>query len=151
MNRDNSEGDFQILLIEDREDDVEITREALNLTDSESELRVVKDGKRALDYLFQQGDYEDVALPDLILLDLNLPKIDGREVLEKINDDEKLRSIPTIVLTVSDRDKDIARSYDSGAAGYITKPIDFEEFAKAIDIVKKYWSICERPSPEREG
>ncbi len=136
---------FSIFLIEDREEDIDITREALNQAEKECELEVAKEGEAALKRLKDKANEKGSPLPDIILLDLNLPKMDGRKVLKELKDDEKLAPIPVIVLTVSKRDKDIARSYNSGAAGYITKPIDFSEFVKTIDVVNNYWSICEIP------
>lgn len=136
---------FSIFLIEDREEDIDITQEALNQAEKECELEVAKEGKAALKRLKDKANEKGSPLPDIILLDLNLPKMDGRKVLKELKDDEKLAPIPVIVLTVSKRDKDIARSYNSGAAGYITKPIDFSEFVKTIDVVNNYWSICEIP------
>jgi chemotaxis family two-component system response regulator Rcp1 len=139
------EENFSIFLVEDREEDIDITREALKEAEMDCELEVVKDGKKAMEKLREKSDKKEEDLPDIILLDLNLPKMDGRKVMEKLKDDDTLSPIPIIVLTVSKRDKDIARSYDSGAAGYITKPIDFQEFVKTINVVNKYWSICEVP------
>ncbi len=141
---DENEKDFKILLVEDREEDIDITKEAIKETAINSEMVVARDGQKALDYLEDRRNDEE-ALPDLIFLDLNLPKVSGQEVLEHVKDNELLRRIPIIVLTISKRDEDIARSYDSGAAGYITKPVDYKEFLKSIEIVKKYWSICKKP------
>lgn len=143
MGKDEEE--FSIFLIEDREEDIDITREALKETDMECSLEVAKDGKEAMEELGEKSDNKEAELPDIILLDLNLPKMDGRKVMEKLKEKDELSPIPVIVLTVSKRDKDIARSYDSGAAGYITKPIDFQEFVKTLDVVNKYWSISEVP------
>ena len=141
----NSKNLFSIFLIEDREEDIDITREALNQAEKECELEVAKEGEAALKRLKDKANEKGSPLPDIILLDLNLPKMDGRKILKELKDNEKLAPIPVIILTVSKRDKDIARSYNSGAAGYITKPIDFSEFVKTIDVVNNYWSICEIP------
>ncbi len=136
---------FSIFLIEDREEDIDITREALSQAEKKCELEVAREGEEALKRLKKMAKEKSGALPDIILLDLNLPKMDGRKVLKELKDDDDLAPIPVIILTVSKRDKDIARSYNSGAAGYITKPIDFSEFVKTIDVVNNYWSICEIP------
>jgi len=136
---------FSIFLIEDREEDIDITREALIQAEKECDLEVAKEGEEALSRLRDRANNDNKKLPDIILLDLNLPRMDGRKVLKELKDDERLAPVPVIVLTVSKRDKDIARSYNSGAAGYITKPIDFSEFVKTIDVVNNYWSICEIP------
>lgn len=138
--------EFSVFLIEDREEDIDITREALKETDMDCGLEVAKDGKKAMAKLKEKSDNKEAELPDIILLDLNLPKMDGRKVMEKLKEKDELAPIPVIVLTVSKREKDIARSYDSGAAGYITKPIDFQEFVKTLDVVNKYWSISEVPN-----
>lgn len=142
----NTNGEFSIFLIEDRDEDIDITREALNQANKSCDLEVAKEGKEALKCLRERATDKGSTLPDIILLDLNLPKMDGRKVLKKLKSDEKLAPIPVIILTVSKRDKDIARSYNSGAAGYITKPIDFSEFVKTIEVVNNYWSICEIPN-----
>ena len=144
MEKDREE--FSIFLIEDREEDIDITREALKETDMNCDMEVAKDGKVAIEKLRKKSDQKEAELPDIILLDLNLPKMGGRKVMEKLKEEDGLAPIPVIVLTVSKRDKDIARSYDSGAAGYITKPIDFQEFVKTLDVVNKYWSISEVPN-----
>jgi len=136
---------FSIFLIEDREEDIDITREALIQAEKECDLEVAKEGEEALSRLRDRANNDNKKLPDIILLDLNLPRMDGRKVLKELKGDERLAPVPVIVLTVSKRDKDIARSYNSGAAGYITKPIDFSEFVKTIDVVNNYWSICEIP------
>lgn len=141
---EQSENDFMILLVEDREEDIDITREAIDEVATDSQMDVVRDGQAALDYL-EKGKDDPSSLPDIIFLDLNLPKVSGQEFLKKVKKDEVLRSIPTIVLTISKREEDIARSYNSGAAGYITKPVDYEEFLKSVEIVRKYWSICKKP------
>lgn len=144
----NEEESFSIFLIEDREEDIDITREALKEANKDCDLEVVKDGETALSRLREHSEEKLEKLPDIILLDLNLPKMDGRKVLEKLKEDEKLAPIPVIVLTVSKRDEDIAKSYNSGAAGYITKPIDFSEFVKTINVVNNYWAINEVPGKE---
>jgi chemotaxis family two-component system response regulator Rcp1 len=132
----------EILLVEDNPNDVEMTVRALkngrvSLT---NHLTVARDGQEALDILFGRGNH-DRYRPGLILLDLNLPKVDGREVLEKIKADPKLRRIPVVVLTVSNREEDVARCYDVGANTYITKPVQFEDFIKVVKTIKRYWIL----------
>jgi CheY-like chemotaxis protein len=132
----------EILLVEDSPNDVEMTVRALkngrvSLT---NHLTVARDGQEALDILFGRGNH-DRYRPGLILLDLNLPKVDGREVLEKIKADPKLRRIPVVVLTVSNREEDVARCYDVGANTYITKPVRFEDFIKVVKTIKRYWIL----------
>lgn len=139
------ENKFSIFLIEDREEDIDITREALDKAKKSCILEVAKEGETALERLREKVSNKEESLPDIILLDLNLPKMDGQKVLEELKDDENLALVPVIILTVSKREEDVARSYDSGAAGYITKPIDFSEFVKTIEVVNRYWSICQIP------
>jgi len=132
----------EVLLVEDNPNDVEMTVRALKngqvrLT---NHLTVARDGEEALDILFGRGNHNGYR-PGLILLDLNLPKVDGREVLEKIKSDPKLRRIPVVVLTVSNREEDVARCYDAGANTYITKPVRFEDFIKVVKTIKRYWIL----------
>jgi chemotaxis family two-component system response regulator Rcp1 len=132
----------EILLVEDNPNDVEMTVRALKngqvrLT---NHLTVARDGEEALDILFGRGNHNGYR-PGLILLDLNLPKVDGREVLEKIKADPKLRRIPVVVLTVSNREEDVAHCYDVGANTYITKPVRFEDFIKVVKTIKRYWIL----------
>ena len=125
---------IEVLLVEDDPGDVLMTQEAFEEHKLRNRLTVVSDGAEALSYLRQEGKYEHVVLPDLILLDLNLPRRDGREVLEEIKRDEQLRRIPVVILTTSQADEDIVRSYNLHANAYVTKPVDFERF---IDVVRQ--------------
>jgi two-component system response regulator len=134
----NSAGPVKVLLVEDNPDDVEIARRALGKATARVELSVARDGQEAMDMLFR-GQNGDVSLPHLVLLDLNLPKMDGREVLEKIKADPKLKRIPVVVLTVSTQEEDVARCYDTGVNTYIAKPIQFEDFMRAVAIINEYW------------
>ncbi|MFP8953900.1 response regulator [Natrialbaceae archaeon A-arb3/5] len=129
----------QILLVEDNPGDVRLTEEAFKQGRIENDLHVVTDGNEALEFLSQQGDYEDVPRPDLILLDLNLPRTDGEEVLETLKHDSSLRSIPVIVLTSSRAEEDIARSYELHANAYLTKPVDPDEFIETVRAFEKFW------------
>jgi chemotaxis family two-component system response regulator Rcp1 len=138
-----------ILLVEDSPDDVEITRRALERGQVKNRLMVARDGQEALDILFAGGD-GDAALPGLILLDLNLPKVDGREVLEKIKSDPKLKRIPVIALTSSTREEDVLRTYDLGVNTFISKPVQFEDFIRIITTIRDYWIlIATLPSLEQ--
>jgi two-component system, response regulator len=134
----------EILLIEDNPDHVEIILDALRNNGVENDVMVLTDGQIALDYLFRREPYQKVSRPGLILLDINLPKIDGIEVLREIKQEPHLRLIPVIMLTTSDNDKDIIASYGNGANSYVVKPIDFEKFQQAIKELKMYWLLCNR-------
>lgn len=136
---------LRILLVEDNPDDIKITERALSRSNVKSELYVVRDGQEALDFLYKRGQYADAPRPDLIFLDLKLPKVSGHEVLTTIKQDEKLRRIPVIVLTISRSEEDMVKAYDSGASGYIQKPVSSSEFIKVITTVRDYWEIAELP------
>ncbi|PQP33095.1 two-component system response regulator [Desulfobacteraceae bacterium SEEP-SAG10] len=131
-----------ILLAEDDLGDQELTKRALKEGKIENELYVVKDGEEALDYLFRRGRYTDPETsprPDLFLLDLNMPKLDGRQVLEQICSIHELRNIRVVVLTTSHQEEDITRSYDLGVHSYITKPVDLDQFFNVIRTLEEYW------------
>jgi len=133
-----------ILLVEDNEDHAELTLRALRSNNLINEVYVVKDGEEALDFVYHRGKYADVKefpLPGLILLDISLPKVSGLEVLETLKGDPQLKVIPVIMLTTSEREEEIARSYAGGANSYVTKPVNFEEFVKKIREMKLYWII----------
>jgi chemotaxis family two-component system response regulator Rcp1 len=144
---------LRILLVEDNPEDVLIAERSLMKANmrEQSELFVVRDGQEALDFLRRQGKFSEAARPDLILLDLKLPKVNGHEVLAEIKRDDRLRRIPVIVLTVSEREEDMVKAYNSGASGYITKPPSSAEFAKVIETVLDYWRISELPSQSGNG
>ncbi len=131
-----------ILLVEDNPSDIEITKEAFAQGKIKNNLYCVKDGQEALDFLYHKNKYSDTSKapkPDLILLDLNMPKISGIEILEKIKKDKDLLSIPVIILTTSDRDKDVCVSYKLGANSFITKPVEFARFIEVITGIQNYW------------
>lgn len=131
-----------ILLVEDDPEDQELTMRALRTSKLQNTLHVAIDGEEALDYLYRRGHYADPATsptPDLILLDLNLPKVDGRAVLTAVKTDAVLRRIPVVVLTTSSQEEDILRSYDLGVNSYITKPVRIEGFLRAIRDLEHYW------------
>lgn len=131
-----------ILMADDDPDDTEMAREALASARLANELHVVGDGEELLDYLHRRGDYEDPSnspRPGLILLDLNMPKKDGREALSEIKANKDLRRIPVVVLTTSSAEEDIYRSYDLGVSGYITKPVSFAGLVDAMTQIGSYW------------
>ena len=136
----------EILLVEDDPGDVLMTKEALADAKMANELHVVSNGEEALAFLFQEGEYAEAPRPGLILLDLNLPRVDGREVLARIKDDEVLRRIPVVVLTTSEAEEDILRSYDLHANAYVTKPVDFERFIAVVRQIDEFFvSVVKLP------
>lgn len=139
-----------ILLVEDDPGDQELTRRALEDGDIAHELHVVEDGEEALDYLFRRGRYSgsgSCPKPDLILLDLNLPKLNGRQVLEQIQGNTELKRIPVVILTTSQQEKDIQQCYDSGASSYIVKPVGIDDFIRMVHCIDEYWFEVVRLSP----
>jgi two-component system response regulator len=134
----------KILLVEDNADDIQITQRALKEAKVINKLFIVRDGQEALDYLEHKGQYqspESAPRPGLILLDINLPKINGLEVLKKIKTDPQLKRIPTVMLTVSRRDEDIIRGYNTGCNSFIQKPVEFEKFVDAVKLIGLYWGL----------
>ncbi|MHC9083829.1 response regulator [Luteimonas sp. RIT-PG2_3] len=137
-----------ILLVEDNPDDVELTRIAFSEAGIERQLSVVRDGAEALDYLFARGRYshrEGQDHPAIVLLDLNLPKLDGREVLQAIRSDERTRALPVVVLTTSNEPFDVEASYALGVNSYIQKPVDFEQFVAVVKQIGLYWLVLNHP------
>ncbi len=130
---------IDILLVEDSPADVRLTREALKEAKVLNTLHVVQDGMAAVDFLHRKGQYSGSPVPDLILLDLNLPKKDGREVLAEIKQDEKLKSIPVVVLTTSRAEEDVVRTYNLHANAYVTKPVDLRQFLEVIRSIEEFW------------
>jgi chemotaxis family two-component system response regulator Rcp1 len=130
---------IDILLVEDNPGDVRLTIEALKEDKLQNNLHVVKDGIEAMAFLCQEGEYADAPRPDLILLDLNLPKKDGREVLEEIKADESLKRIPVVILTTSQAEEDILKTYDLHANCYITKPVNLDQFIKVVRSIEEFW------------
>ena len=133
-----------ILLIEDNQDDIELTQEALTLGKVVNTLTVVRDGQEALRYLFGNGSTPE-KIPGLILLDLRLPRIDGIELLKRIKQEPILRRVPVVVLTTSKRDEDIVQSYDLGVNSYIQKPVLFEKFVETVKTLEVYWLLTNTP------
>jgi CheY-like chemotaxis protein len=137
---------IEVLLVEDDPGDVLMTQEAFEEHKVRNHLTVVSDGAEALSYLRREGRYADAVRPDLILLDLNLPRRDGREVLEEIKQDELLGRIPVVVLTTSSADEDIMRSYQLHANAYVTKPVDFDRFIAVIRQIDEFFvSVVKLP------
>ncbi len=130
---------IEMLLVEDSPADVDLTREALIDAKVRNNLSVVSDGVEALAFLRREGKHADAPHPDLILLDLNLPKKDGREVLADIKQDEELRRIPVVILTTSEAEQDIVRSYDLHANCYVTKPVDLDRFLTVVKSIEDFW------------
>jgi CheY-like chemotaxis protein len=131
-----------ILLVEDNRADQELIRRAIQKVTIPKELRIVEDGEEALAYLFRRGKYQAPATspkPDLLLLDLNLPRVDGYQVLEEIRADSKLRPMPVLVLTTSRQEKDIIRSYELGCNSFITKPVGLDQLTGLVQAIEKYW------------
>ena len=128
-----------ILLIEDNPGDVRLTKEALRDAKVSNEIFVARDGVEAMEFLERKGRFSNMPLPDLILLDLNLPKKDGREVLAEIKQDPILKHIPVVVLTTSKADEDIIKTYNLHANAYITKPVDLNRFSEIIHILNEFW------------
>jgi CheY-like chemotaxis protein len=141
-----------ILLAEDDPDDRQLTQEALAECRLANDIHFVEDGEQLLDYLFRRGNYANLAaepLPGLILLDLNMPRKDGREALKEIKANPELRRVPVVVLTTSKAEEDILRTYDLGVNSYITKPVTFDSLVETIKVLGKYWfEIVELPPDE---
>jgi CheY-like chemotaxis protein len=150
MMKDRNKIPITILVCDDDEDDRMLTRQALEDAHISNRIHFVEDGEQLLDYLFQRGQYGgergEAPRPGLILLDLNMPKLDGREALKTIKEDPTLRDIPVVVLSTSRLDEDIARSYQLGVNSFITKPVTFSGLVEAMNVLGKYWlEIVELP------
>jgi CheY-like chemotaxis protein len=130
---------IEVLLVEDDAGDELITREAFEHNKFNNRLHVARDGQEGLDFLYRRGAYQDAVRPDLILLDLNLPKYDGRQLLEKVKSDPDLRRIPIVVLTTSSAEEDILRSYRLHANAYVTKPVDLDAFIGAVRQIDEFF------------
>ena len=139
---------IEILLVEDNPGDVRLTQEALKDAKVLNKLRVVSDGVEALAFLRRQGKYAHAVRPGLILLDLNLPKMDGRKVLAEIKEDPDLKRIPVVVLTISKADEDIIKTYELHANCYITKPVDLEQFMEVIKSIENFWLTVVKLPPD---
>ena len=136
----------EILLVDDNPGDIRLTQEALKDSKVLNNLHVVEDGLEALNFLRKKGEFKNEVTPDLILLDLNLPKRNGREVLSEIKEDELLKYIPVVILTISRAEEDILKSYELHANCYITKPVDMNQFVKIVRSIENFWfSIVKLP------
>jgi two-component system, chemotaxis family, response regulator Rcp1 len=143
---------IEVLLVEDSPGDVRLTREALKDAKMHISLKVVSDGTEAMAYLRREQDYADAPRPDLILLDLNLPKKDGRDVLKEIKESDALKSIPVVILTTSASQVDVERSYKLHANCYITKPVDLQGFIKVVQSIDNFWlSVVKLPGDSGGG
>lgn len=144
---DNRSGAVEILLVEDNPTDAELATRALRKNNLANNLVWVKDGAEALDFLFARGEYagRSGCTPRVVLLDLRLPKVDGLEVLRTVKSDTRTREIPVVVLTSSKEDRDIAESYQLGANSYISKPVEFDAFAKTVSELGMYWLLVNNP------
>jgi len=143
----------KILLVEDNPDDILIIERALKEAKVINKFWIVRDGQEALDFLQHKGQYADPAIapkPGLILLDINLPKINGLEVLKRIKEDPDLKRIPIVVLTVSRRDEDIVKGYNYGCNSFIQKPVEFERFVEAVKLIGLYWGLLNVDSPNNQ-
>ena len=138
---------IEILLVEDNPGDVRLTKEALVESKIYNTLNVVMDGAEAMEYLKAAGKFQDRVLPDLILLDLNLPKKDGREVLSEIKQDDQLKRIPVVILTTSQAEADILKSYDLHANCYINKPVDLDQFITVVKAIEDFWMTIVKLPP----
>jgi len=141
---------IDVLLVEDNPGDVRLTEEAFAEAKINNHLHVVRDGESALDFVYRRGEYESAPTPDLVLLDLNLPKIDGTEVLKEIKTDDALKRIPVIVLTSSSAEEDIVESYERHSNAYLTKPVDPDEFVELVQSFEEFWFTLVKLPPEPE-
>lgn len=142
---------IEILLVEDNPADVDLTRETLEMAKLRNRLYVARDGVEALELLRGEGERTAPIRPDLILLDLNLPRKDGREVLADLKQDPELRSIPVVVLTSSAAERDVVKTYDLGANCYITKPVDLDQFASVVKAIEDFWFVVVKLPPHPES
>ena len=143
-----------ILLVEDNTDDIELTRRAFEKSNILNQIVAVGDGEEALDYLFATGPYvgrDPIVMPQVVLLDLNLPKFNGLEVLRRLRADERTKRLPVVILTTSNEERDILGSYDLGANSYVRKPVDFVQFAEAARQLGLYWLVLNEQPPARRG
>jgi len=139
-----------ILLVEDSPGDADLAKEALEESKLKNNLYITIDGEEAMDFLYKKGKFKDVPRPDLIILDLNLPKKDGREVLKEIKEDKVLRRIPVVILTTSKAEEDILKTYELHANCYITKPLDLHKFLEVVHAIENFWmSIVVLPGGEK--
>lgn len=129
----------EILLVEDDPGDIELIKETISSSKLKINLQIVNDGSKAISYLKKQGQYSDKTEPDLVILDLNLPLKNGMEVLKEVKSDEDIKHIPIIVMTTSDQDSDVLKSYKLGANSYVTKPMGIEQFSHIVNTIEDFW------------
>lgn len=141
MNEVESPGTIEVLLVEDSPGDIRLTREAFHDANADIHVNVATDGVEAMAFLRREGDQVDAPRPAIILLDLNLPRMDGREVLAQIKADPSLKTIPTIILTTSEANADIVRSYELQANSYLTKPVQLEKFESLVKSLNDFWLV----------
>lgn len=141
----------EILLIEDNPGDVQLTRMAFEDGRVNNDLHVVRDGEQALDFLFERGEYTDASTPDIVLLDLNLPKIDGHEVLKEIRNDDALHHLPVVILTSSEDEEDIVRSYELNSNAVITKPVEASDFLEVVETFEEFWFTVVQLPPKPDN
>ncbi len=139
---------IEVLLVEDNPGDAQLTRIALEDSKISVNLNVVEDGVEAMEFLRKQGNYANAPHPDIVLLDLNLPRKDGREVLAEIKADQNFRRIPVVVLTTSQSEEDILKAYNLSANCFITKPVDFDQFVKIVQSIENFWFAIVKLPPE---
>jgi CheY-like chemotaxis protein len=138
---------IEVLLVEDDPGDIVLIQEAFEFNKVHNNLNIVHDGEQAIAFLRREGEYADATRPDLVLLDLNLPRKDGREVLQEVKSDEDLRTIPIVVLTTSEAEEDVLRSYQLHANAYVTKPVDFDRFVSIVRQIDEFFvSVVRLPS-----
>ncbi|MBV9864202.1 MAG: response regulator [Abitibacteriaceae bacterium] len=142
---------LEILLVEDNPGDVRLTKEALREGKVLHNLSVAEDGVEAMSFLHREGQYSDAPIPDLILLDLNLPRKDGREVLAEVKEDAALKRIPVVVLTTSEAEQDILKTYDLHANCYITKPVDLDQFITIVHSIENFWLTVVKLPPHEQA
>jgi CheY-like chemotaxis protein len=140
-------GSVEILLVEDDPQDLDLTLRALRLARLTNNIRVARDGAEALDYIFGEGPWAGRSPPDIVVLDLKLPKVDGMEVLRRAKSDPRTRAIPIVVLTSSKQERDVVESYKLGVNSFISKPVSFEQFTEAVRQLGFYWALLNHPPP----
>ena len=142
---------IEILLVEDNPGDSRLAKEALKESKLKNNLYVAEDGVEAMNFLYKKGKYSKMPRPDLVILDLNLPKKDGREVLAEIKNDDNLKRIPVVILTISKAEEDILRTYNLHANCYVTKPLDLDQFMKVVRSIEDFWlTIVKLPNGKNE-
>jgi len=147
MNNQTPGRPIEILLVEDNPGDARLAQEALKEAKVRNNLHLVMDGEKAMNFLYKKEEFNDAPEPDLILLDLNLPKKDGREILEDVKKDRKLKRIPVVILTTSQAEQDILKTYDLHANCYINKPVDLDQFLRVVKSIEDFWlSVVKLPT-----